>query len=70
MYLIKRLPRLHNRPVLLIVFVTGAWLLLRLSVLAAGSDPLNVPLESLGVTGYDKTLCSDRSATRDGRSKN
>jgi hypothetical protein len=57
---IKRLPRLRNRPVLLIVFVTSAWLLLRLSVLAAGSDPLNVPLESLGVSGYDKTLCSDR----------
>jgi hypothetical protein len=29
-------------------------------VRAAGSDPLNVPLESLGATGYDKTLCSDR----------
>jgi hypothetical protein len=27
---------------------------------AAGSDPLNVPLDSLGVTGYDTTLCSDR----------
>jgi hypothetical protein len=26
----------------------------------AGDDPLNVPLESLGATGYDKTLCSDR----------
>ena len=24
------------------------------------SDPLNVPLDSLGVKGYDRTLCSDR----------
>jgi hypothetical protein len=30
------------------------------SAKAAGSDPLNVPLDSLGVAGYDKTLCSDR----------
>jgi hypothetical protein len=27
---------------------------------AGVDDPLNVPLESLGATGYDKTLCSDR----------
>ncbi len=60
MNLIECLPRLSNRQMTIIVLVAGAWLLLRLSVLAAGSDPLNVPLESLGVRGYDKTLCSDR----------
>lgn len=29
-------------------------------------DPMNRPMEELGVTGHDTTLCSDRQATRPG----
>jgi len=44
----------------LVVLLAGVVLFENKSVQAASSDPLNVPLDSLGATGYDKTLCSDR----------
>ena len=44
----------------LVVLLAGVVLFENKPVQAASSDPLNVPLESLGATGYDKTLCSDR----------